>query len=79
VISVNLNVNDMAVIEQALREAINNGTDYQALLSYRDVLTKLQKVPAQNGQQLQVEAGNAGNIGDAQHDGFRYDYDDYKA
>ncbi len=64
-----LNRNDLAVIEQALREAINNGVDYQAMINYRNVLTKLQNIPTAESN-LRVEAGAA------PMDGFRYDYDD---
>ncbi len=65
----NLNGNDVAVIEQALREAINNGIDYQSIISYREVLSKLQRIPHSN-QTLQV------NTGGLPMDGFRFDYDD---
>ena len=65
----NLTPRDLAIIEQALSEAVNNGTDYQKALSYREVLTKLQKLP------LQFD-GLAVNADAAFRDGLRYDYDD---
>jgi hypothetical protein len=65
----NLNGNEVAVIEQALQEAINNGIDYQAIISYREVLSKLQRIPHSN-QTLQVDAG------ELPLDGMRFDYDD---
>jgi hypothetical protein len=60
---------DLAIIEQVLSEAVNNGTDYQKALAYRELLTKLQKLPLQfNGMAVVADAN--------QRDGFRYDYDD---
>lgn len=35
---------DMAVIEQALREAINQGADYHKVSTYQSVLGKLQEI-----------------------------------
>jgi len=63
-----LNRNDMAVIEQALREAINQGADYYKVSTYQAVLGKLQgnRSPDLAG----LDSGSQGN------DGFRYDYDD---
>lgn len=60
---------DIAVIEQALREAINQGIDYQAITNYRGVLRKLQTLPVDQGFQLNAGEG-------VPLDGFRYDYDD---
>ncbi|WP_309118469.1 hypothetical protein [Paenibacillus sp.] len=62
-----LNRYDMAVIEQALREAINQGADYHKISTYQTVLGKLQGA---------YEAGSASRTTMAQDDGFRYDYDD---
>jgi hypothetical protein len=59
-----LNSNEVAVLEQALREAINNGYDYRAVLSYREVLSKLQTVPI-GSNELMVDAGQPGTIGHA--------------
>lgn len=64
----NLNSNDIAVIEQALREAMNNGYDYQSVLAYREVLSKLQAMPIGHDPGATTEQ--------ASKDGFRYDYDD---
>lgn len=61
--------NDFAVIEEALKEAMANQADYQAVLAYQEVLQKLQgKSAAENT----LEA----NIGQPNQDGFRYDFDD---
>lgn len=65
----NLSSNDMAVIEQALSNGINQGFDYQSILAYREVLSKLQGLPIQHNG-IKVDAGNLPK------DGFRYDYDD---
>lgn len=40
-----LNPEDMAVIEQALWEGLNAGIDYQKMMRYREVLSKLQQFP----------------------------------
>lgn len=64
-----LSSQDMAVIEQALKSGINNGFDYQSILAYREVLSKMQGYPTQH-EGLHVDAGNY------PRDGFRYDYDD---
>lgn len=39
-----LNNYDIAVIEQALREAINQGADYHKVSTYQSVLGKLQEI-----------------------------------
>ncbi|MFD2673037.1 hypothetical protein [Marinicrinis sediminis] len=67
-----LNTTDYAVIEQALREAMNRGTDYQVMMQYRDVLTKLQGYPSETGAFSMEQTRNQS----AELDGFRYDYDD---
>ncbi len=64
----NLSSNDLAIIEQALRDGINHGYDYQVMMNYRSVLSKLQGFPTQH-EGLMVEAGEP-------KDGFRYDHDD---
>ncbi|CAM3522434.1 hypothetical protein [Marinicrinis lubricantis] len=61
----NFSAADYAVIEQALREAMNRGTDYQAMIQYRDVLTKMQGIPTDFAMNTPAAT-----------DGFRYDYDD---
>ena len=66
----NLDMNDLILIEQALRERINQGTDYQKMLAYQGVLNKLQGMP-----QADLQMGQAGQS-NAMQDGFRYDYDD---
>lgn len=63
-----LNNHDLAVIEQALREAINQGADYHKISTYQSVLGKL--------QEQQDQFGNGMAMGTRQLDGFRYDYDD---
>lgn len=50
---------DIAVIEQALKFASQNSSDYEEISQYESVLQKLKNKST-----------------DAQHDGFRYDYDD---
>lgn len=69
-VSLDLDAQDMAVIEQALKEGMNNGVSYQAALNYRGVLNKLHQQMMQQGQSAQ--SGPAGVL----QDGFRYDYDD---
>lgn len=59
---------DMAVIEQALREAINQGADYHKVSTYQTVLGKLQGMPLSDTTASPSYA--------AMEDGFRYDYDD---
>lgn len=44
-----LSAQDVAVIEQALRQAINNGFEYQAAITYRELLTKIQRQPVGEG------------------------------
>lgn len=51
----NISSEDLAVIEQALREGINHGYDYQSTLTYREVLSKLQSYPIQH-EGLQVDS-----------------------
>jgi hypothetical protein len=50
---------DVAIIEQALKVASKNSSDYEEISQYESVLQKL-------------KSGST----NAQHDGFRYDYDD---
>lgn len=63
-----LNKHDIAVIERALREAINQGADYHKISTYQAVLGKLQ------------EYNHSEHVSNpsmkTQLDGFRYDYDD---
>lgn len=68
-----LNAFDFAVIEQALREAMNRGTDYQDTLQFRNVLTKLQRYSSTHSTSMTTESSEHHAI-----DGFRYDYDDNK-
>jgi hypothetical protein len=65
----NLNGQERAVIEQALRVAINNSGDYQKMIHYREVLTKLQGIPV-------TDYAAPGTRGEELDDGFRYDFDD---
>jgi hypothetical protein len=55
--------NDKAVIEQALKAALANSADYQDIYQYQTVLEKLTNKSSQNSN--------------VQADGFRYDYDDF--
>lgn len=64
----NLSRNDLTVIEQALKQAMNNDADYQAITAYQQVLDKLK-------EQSAAEEPAAGAQVTAT-DGFRYDYDD---
>jgi hypothetical protein len=70
--ALNLNGQERAVIEQALKEAINNSGDYQKMIHYREVLTKLQGMPVIDHIAVSANAGGD----DLPDDGFRYDYDD---
>ncbi|WP_199614603.1 hypothetical protein [Paenibacillus alkalitolerans] len=63
-----LNPHDMAVIEQALREAINQGADYHKISTYQSVLGKLQEY--NHADPVARRTANTAL------DGFRYDYDD---
>ncbi|WP_134703926.1 hypothetical protein [Ammoniphilus sp. YIM 78166] len=63
------NSNDLAVIEEALKEAMANQADYQAVLAYQEVLSKLQ------GKAGAADTLTA-DVGGLPQDGFRYDYDD---
>jgi len=56
---VNILREDVAIIEQALKVALQNSSDYEEISQYESVLQRLKSVST-----------------DAQHDGFRYDYDD---
>jgi hypothetical protein len=67
----NLSSHDMAVIEQALQNGINQGFDYQTILAYREVLSKMQGFPTRHNG-MRVDAVDF----PVQQDGFRYDYDD---
>lgn len=65
-----LNRYDMAVIEQALREAINQGADYHKISTYQTVLGKMRNAKSggeEHGSNVSAKAPQ---------DGFRYDYDD---
>ncbi|TLS50160.1 hypothetical protein FE782_21025 [Paenibacillus antri] len=62
-----LNRYDMAVIEQALREAINQGADYHKISTYQAVLGKLNEAHG---------AAAASRTTMERNDGFRYDTDD---
>jgi hypothetical protein len=59
-----LNAEEQAIIEKALKNATANTADHHAVFQYQKVLQKIQ--------------GNVGNETSAKHDGFRYDYDDSK-
>jgi hypothetical protein len=59
----NLDGNDKAIIEQALKAAAANTTDYQEIYQYESVLMKLSNKSSYDKAR-------------ARADGFRYDYDD---
>lgn len=64
-----LNDNDLAVIENALRQVMNQGTNYRDMINCREVLTKLQGIsPDSRNELTEVQTDLA--------DGIRYDYDD---
>ena len=64
-----LNDNDLAVIENALRQVMNQGTNYRDMINCREVLTKLQGIsPDSRNELTEVQTALA--------DGIRYDYDD---
>ena len=66
-IRMQLNRYDMAVIEQALREAINQGADYHKISTYQSVLGKLRDSSYGASDRPAMASSD---------DGFRYDYDD---
>lgn len=68
----NLDQNDFALIEQALRERINQGSDYQKAMAYQGVLNKLQGAEASTITQT----GQAAPIETMAQNGITYDYDD---
>ena len=63
------NANDLAVIEEALKQALANEADYQAIYAYQEVLNKLKG--AAEPSTLTASVGEP-----ASRDGIRYDYDD---
>ncbi len=62
-----LNTDDMAIIEQALREVINQGADYHKVSMYQSVLGKLQEMHLDDPFSTAIVSSSL--------DGFRYDYD----
>lgn len=50
-----LDPQDVAVIEQALREGMNSGIDYQKMMRYREVLSKMQQFPHDQSMRLHDE------------------------
>jgi hypothetical protein len=63
-----LNAHEFAIIEQALREAINQGADYHKIATYQAVLGKLQETLSQDTFTYKSHLTAI--------EGFRYDYDD---
>lgn len=63
------NANDLAVMEEALKQALANEADYQAIYAYQEVLNKL-KGGVESGS-LTASVGKPAN-----KDGMRFDYDD---
>ena len=61
--------NDLAVIEEALKQALANEADYQAIYAYQEVLNKLKGESGSTSLTASV-GENAGK------DGMRHDYDD---
>ncbi|MCA1030026.1 hypothetical protein LCL95_03125 [Bacillus timonensis] len=53
---------DQAIIEFALKETLNNSTDYEVIEQLENTLKRLKNNKYEN---------------EAQKDGFRYDYDDF--
>jgi hypothetical protein len=64
---VNWDQNDLVVVQEALKSAMANESDYQAILTYQEVLDKI--------TQGDINQAKGANVA-AQQDGFRYDYDD---
>lgn len=62
-----LSDNDIAVIENALKQVMNHGTNYMDMIQCREVLTKLQSMAIKD----QTTTSNVFA------DGFRFDYDDH--
>ena len=70
-----LNNQDWATIEEALRQAVHSGTDYRKAMNYKSVLTKLQAIhPNEMGSYYKAPV--QGLAASAADDGIRYDYDD---
>jgi hypothetical protein len=63
-----LNAHELAVLEQALREAINNGYDYRSAVAYRELLSKLQSLPL-GSETFAIETQPSGLAGHAADDG----------
>jgi hypothetical protein len=59
-----LDAYELAVMEQALREAINNGYDYRSVVAYRGLLSKLQAVPP-GAAAFTLDANSPGPAGQA--------------
>ena len=62
-----LNADELAVLEQALREAINNGYDYRSVVAYRELLSKLQTLPL-GSDTFAIEMQPSGMAGHAADD-----------
>jgi len=69
-IVMNFNEADKAVIEQALVEAMNNVSDYQAIEAYQEVLSKMRTKRPNTMTEMKHSEPLTMN------DGIRYDYDD---
>jgi putative IMPACT (imprinted ancient) family translation regulator len=67
----NLTNQDMAIVEQALQEAMNNVSDYQAIMAYQNVLNKLKSEGKEQGY---TTRNNDSRV--LSDDALRYDYDD---
>jgi hypothetical protein len=57
-----LNNDEVAIVEQAIRRAMNQTSDYQEIYAYQGILEKL--------------VGNDNAKSRLNRDGIRYDYDD---
>jgi hypothetical protein len=64
-----VNDQDVTIIEQVLRDAINNSTDYQAIMTYQEVLNRL-KGKTDSNPGMQIDVGDPGVTGDYSAVGF---------
>ena len=58
-----LDRHDMAVIEQALREAIHQGADYYKIATYQSVLGKMKEIAPFPSLRQADSAGGSGEAG----------------
>ncbi|TLS38978.1 hypothetical protein [Pseudalkalibacillus caeni] len=65
-----LNREDLAVIQQALNEMVQNKTDSQNMQHCQELLNKLNRTEKNTNPMMNFDVESFMN------DGFRYDYDD---